>query len=305
MVSNKGANSTHILKYTRMKIEQQQLRETLGSLNFLSLDLRKKSLGEGVFLSIGGTFSSSPAVLVESNIETPVLYVMHTSQPYTWIPIKSALEQVSSKLAALESALEAESNEALEKAVSAACERNEVEQRVKRRKEVEDTQKAFDSILPLNGGAAEVTVDNDGFYYIREEEEEEETPQKSTIINASSSYSRTDSINWDGVMEKLNKFEELEKRKVDEPHERKGALEGQKERIAAEPHVIEKKGALEGQQERIAAEPHVIEKLEQKSTHSPSTIPFSGKVFERTTTTINTYNPSSRQRSLFSQYNRE
>lgn len=267
-----------------MKIEQQQLRETLGSLNFLYSDLRKKSLGEGVFLSIGGTSSSSPAVLVESNIETPVLYVMHTSQPYTWIPIKSALEQVSSKLAALESALEAESNEALEKAVSAACERNEVEQRVKRRKEVEETQKAFDSILPLNGGAAEVTVDNDGFYYIREEEEEE-TSQKSTIINASSSYSRTDSINWDGVMEKLNKFEELEKRKVDEPHERKGALEGQ--------------------QERIAAEPHVIEKLEQKSTHSPSTIPFSGKVLERTTTTINTSNPSSRQRSLFSQYNRE
>jgi hypothetical protein len=84
-------------------------------------------------------------------------------------------------------------------------------------------------------------------------------------------------------MEKLNKFEEME-RKVDVP-------------------LIEKKGQLE----RIAAEPQVIEKKEQRSTHSPSTIPFSGKVLERTTpSTINTSsNPSSRQRSLFSQLNRE
>jgi hypothetical protein len=269
---------------------EQQLRESVSTMEFFS---KQSSNLPGVFVSLGGT--SSPSVLVEATISSPVLTIMHNSEPSTWIPLKSALEKLSSKLAAVESTLLAESEESLEKAACTACDRNEVETRVKKRKEIEETQKALESMLPSNG-AAEVRVDNDGFYYIREDEQESslrkiKTVTTSTASSSNSSLSHADPIDWERVMEKFNKFEEMEQEGLHEKSEEM-EQEGLQEKSAEQ--IIEKKEAR-------TISTHLPEK--KKNEQFTSQTPFSGKIFERNgnggveSSTVG----MPRQRSLFSQ----
>lgn len=256
------------------KIEQE--REKVNNARDALLFLKRNEIDtfSGLF-SLGG--SLSPSVLVEGMIHGP-LEVMQSSASSTWMPLTSALEQVSSKLSSIESFIEAESNKALENAVQAGCEKNEIEKRVKLRNDIRETQKKLESILPSNG-VAEVQVDDDGFYYIREQDD---LPLGSeTLISKESNISSTTHpVDWDNIMAKLNKFEEMEGGEKTSDTDKTSSQKVQ--------FNIEKK----------------VEEQEPSILQSSSSIPFSGKITERSTSSTSSTQTLSRPKSLFAQMNR-
>jgi hypothetical protein len=262
------------------KIEQERENVNNARDALLFLKRNENDTFSGLF-SLGG--SLSPSVLVEGMIHGP-LEVMQTSASSTWMPLTSALEQVSSKLSSIESFIEAESNKALENAVQAGCEKNEIEKRVKLRNDIRETQKKLESILPSNG-VAEVQVDDDGFYYIREQDD---LPLGSeTLISKESNISSTTHpVDWDNIMAKLNKFEEMEG----------GEGEGEREKTSDTDKTSSQKVRFNIEKKVEEQVPSILQ--------SSSSIPFSGKITERSTSSTSSTQTLSRPKSLFAQMNR-
>ena len=172
----------------------------------------------------------------------------------------------------------------MENAVQAGCEKNEIEKRVKLRNDIRETQKTLESIsmLPSNG-VAEVQVDDDGFYYIREQDD---LPLGSETLFSKESniFSTNYPVDWDNIMAKLNKYEEMEG--------------------GEETRDTDKTENTSSQKVRFKNEKVKVEEQVPSILQSSSSIPFSGKITERSTSSTSSTQTLSRPKSLFAQMNR-